>query len=151
MNKSYSKIRHIQESNMKLETRRFNQLLESDDTTSEVNNAIKLANETSEITKENCRAWGKIINPINPFKKPGVNFDQSKFRKLPSGQITSEEPICVKLWECVKAGHIVRSDNSFYEMCGSNPHGYVENRFAQEKQLSDDLGKLHQNYINQNK
>jgi hypothetical protein len=29
MNKSYSKIRHIQESNMKLESRRFNQLLES--------------------------------------------------------------------------------------------------------------------------
>ena len=29
MNRSYSKIRHIQESNMKLETRRFNQLLES--------------------------------------------------------------------------------------------------------------------------
>ena len=43
MNRSYSKIRHIQESNMKLETRRFNQLLEST-----MGNVKPLINEASQ-------------------------------------------------------------------------------------------------------
>jgi len=43
MKKSYSKIRHIQESNIKLETRRFNQLLEST-----MGNVKPLINEASQ-------------------------------------------------------------------------------------------------------
>ena len=70
MNRSYSKIRHIQESNMALEQRRFNQLLES-----------RMGN-VRPLIKEDSGAMAKAKNIIAKVKSGEIEPDKSTMDKI---------------------------------------------------------------------
>lgn len=67
MNKSYSKIRHIQESNIKLETQRFNQLLES-----KMGDVRPLINEVTLDKKTFQMKSNNIFKCFNPTDYPNL-------------------------------------------------------------------------------
>ena len=88
MNRSYSKIRHIQESNQRLETRRFYQLLEST-----MGNVKPLINEQN--TLGSAIGLTTSSNKYETDVKPQTTNDlTSKLKKVVIGYNTGYKQIC---------------------------------------------------------